>query len=350
MVGVLCCPVEVSPPPLQATGMWSWSQWLLDKAKASGKVPLLMNLDETSVPLEFTHARGNVVNTIFGRKIKDLPKQKASRTAIRCFFTHVAIICNDSAIQPLLPQVLFIAANHLPWQLWSAIQASLPKNVFVRRQKSGWSNMEQHQIILRVLKLALGPVLPGRQPILSFDCAPIHLHPDVIALLGELDIWWYLIPKKLTWLLQPCDTHAFAKYKRYIRRLWMDKLASSSGRRNVYEIVQIVVGAIRHVLQGIKWNYVFQENGLTEDMKATSKYILNQLEWKELPPIVARPPSMDMLSKAWPANRRLPVCEIFTSMGLEPPVGMPAVVGAAPQDSILAPSDDGEDQTQYDDP
>ena len=76
MVGVLCCPVEVSPPPLQATGMWSWSQWLLDKAKASGKVPLLMNLDETSVPLEFTHARGNVVNTIFGRKIKDLPKQR----------------------------------------------------------------------------------------------------------------------------------------------------------------------------------------------------------------------------------------------------------------------------------
>ena len=81
MVGVLCCPVEVSPPPrqLQAYGMWSWSQWLLDKAKASGKIPLLMNLDETSVPLEFTHSRGNVVNTIFGRKIKDLPKQKASR-------------------------------------------------------------------------------------------------------------------------------------------------------------------------------------------------------------------------------------------------------------------------------
>ena len=114
----------------------------------------------------------------------------------------------------------------------------------------------------------------------------------------------------------------------------------------MYEIVQIVVGAIRHVLQGIKWKFAFQDNGLTEDMKATSKYILSQLEWKELPPIVARPPSMDMLSKAWPANRRLPVREIFTSLGLELPVEMPAVVGAAPQDSILAPSDDGEDQTQ----
>ena len=130
----------------------------------------------------------------------------------------------------------------------------------------------------------------------------------------------------------------------------MDKLAASAGRRNVYDIVQIVAGAIRHVLQGIKWKYAFEENGLTEDMNATSKYILSQLEWEELPPIVARPPSMDMLAKAWPANRRLPVCEIFTSLGLELPVGLPAVVGAAPQDSILAPSDESEDETQYDDP
>ena len=104
------------------------------------------------------------------------------------------------------------------------------------------------------------------------------------------------------------------------------------------------------MLQGIKWKYAFQENGLAEDMKATCKYILSQLEWQELPPIVARPPSTVMLAKAWPANRRLPVCDIFTSLGIEPPVEMPAVIGAAAQDSILAPSDDGEDQTQYGDP
>ena len=93
-----------------------------------------------------------------------------------------------------------------------------------------------------------------------------------------------------------------------------------------------------------------QPRARTEDMKATSKYILSQLEWKELPPIVAGPPSMDMLAKAWPANRRLPVCEIFTSLGLELPVGLPAVVGAAPQDSILAPSDESENETLHDDP
>ena len=309
--------------------MWSWSQWLIEKARASGKVPLLINLDETSVPLEFTHGRGNVVCRIDGRKIKELPKQRASRAAVRCFFTHVAIICNDPAVQPLLPQVLFIAANHLPWRLWSSIQEMLPKNVFVRRQKSGWSSTEQHQVVLRVLKLALAPILPQRQPILSFDCAPIHLQPEVIRLLGELDLWWYLIPKKLTWLFQPLDTHAFPRYKAYIKRRWMDTLTASCGRRNVQDIVEIVVAAVRYVLQGIRWNHAFADNGLAGDMQRTSKYIRNQLEWKELPAILASPPDVAILQKAWPVSRRLPLAEIFESLGLEA-WGDPAMRPAPP--------------------
>lgn len=48
------------------------------------------------------------------------------------------------------------------------------------------------------------------QPILSFDAAPLHLQPDVLELLGELDIWWQMVPKKLTWLLQPLDTHSWS--------------------------------------------------------------------------------------------------------------------------------------------
>ena len=127
--------------------------------------------------------------------------------------------------------------------------------------------MEQHQVILRVLKLALAPVLPGRQPILSFDCAPLHLQPAVIQLLGELNFWWYLIPKRLTWLYQPLDTPGFTRYKAYIKDRWMDELTASPARRNVYDIVKIVAGAIRSVLQGVKWQHAFAENGLAEDMK-----------------------------------------------------------------------------------
>ena len=208
---------------------WRWCQWLCQKARHNGKVPLLLNLDETAVPLEFTHTRGNIVTKENGQKIKDMPKQLANRSAVRCFFTHVAIICDDPTVQPLLPQVLFFAGRHLSWKNWTELQERLPQNVFVRRQVSGWSNTEQHKVIMEILKLALEPLLPSMQPILAFDASPIHLQPGVLQLLGELDIWWLLIPKKLTWLLQPLDTHTFSKYKRHVRNGWIDTLLAQEG-------------------------------------------------------------------------------------------------------------------------
>ena len=35
--------------------------WLADKARESGKELLLLNLDETSIPVTFTHTGGNVM-------------------------------------------------------------------------------------------------------------------------------------------------------------------------------------------------------------------------------------------------------------------------------------------------
>ena len=118
------------PPNEQATLTRRWCQWLCQKARNNGKVPLLLNLDETAVPLEFTHTKGNIITRLAGKKIKEMPKQLANRSAVRCFFTHVAIICDDPTVQPLLPQVMFFAGRHLSWKNWTELQEALPKNVF----------------------------------------------------------------------------------------------------------------------------------------------------------------------------------------------------------------------------
>ena len=306
-------------------------------------MPLLLNLDETAVPLEFTHCRGNIITRARGKKIKDMPKQMANRSAIRCFFTHAAIICDDPAVQPLLPQVMFFAGRHLSWKIWTELQEALPQNVFVRRQVSGWSNTEQHKVILQIMRLALEPVLATMQPILSFDAAPIHLHPDVIELLRELGIWWLLIPKKLTWLLQPLDTHGFSKYKRYIRSRWLDTILAQEGRRNVKDVVLIVVHTIRDVLEGISWRKAFKANGIAEDIVHISKYIKNQLEWPVLPAIVASPPTEDDFKSAWPVSRRVPLREIFLSLGLDVPEHLALPFGGAEDESFLVPYEDDDD-------
>ena len=60
--------INGTSPSSQAQLTWSWSQWLCSRAVADGEIPLLMNLDETAVPLEFTFGRGNI---IYKEKEKD---------------------------------------------------------------------------------------------------------------------------------------------------------------------------------------------------------------------------------------------------------------------------------------
>ena len=107
--------------------------WLADKARDSGKRSLLINLDETSIPVSFTHTGGNVMLLDPTKNWHWPPRQRATRAERRSYFTHVGLICNDVAIQPKLPQVLFVGEKLLTQAAWAAIQAELPDNVYVKR-------------------------------------------------------------------------------------------------------------------------------------------------------------------------------------------------------------------------
>ena len=154
--------------------------YLLAAATAAGKRPLLLNLDETSVPLTFTHSKGNIMLLDDVKKWKDNAYQRSSRHEIRSFFTHVGLICDDVAIQPLLPQVIFVSTNLLTNAEFAIIPAELPFNVYVKRMKRGWNNKQEHCVILRILAAILRPFLTTRQAILLFDAAPLHLADEVL--------------------------------------------------------------------------------------------------------------------------------------------------------------------------
>ena len=123
-----------------------------------------MNLDETSIPLTFVHSPGNVMRLDPARAWLRAPRQRLFRAEQRSFFTHVGLICNDPAVQPLLPQVVLFSANLLTNAAWATIQAELPDNVFVKRMPRGWNNTREHCIIIRLLSLVLQPLLERYQP------------------------------------------------------------------------------------------------------------------------------------------------------------------------------------------
>ena len=86
----------------------------------------------------------------------------------------------------------------------------------------------------------------------------------------------------------------------------MDTLLAQEGRRNVKDIVLIVIDTIKTVMEGNSWSMAFKANGISEDTAIISKHIKDQLEWPVLPAIVAGPPTVEELISAWPISRRVP--------------------------------------------
>ena len=78
-------------------------------------------------------------------------------------------------------------------------------------------------------------------------------------------------------------------------------------------------------------------------MVLVSKYIKDQLEWPVLPPIVAGPPTVDELISAWPLSRRVPLEEVYKSLGLDVPEVLDLPLGGAAEESFLAPAEDDDE-------
>ena len=71
--------------------------------------------------------------------------------------------------------------------------------------------------------------LRERRLVISLDCDKVQLHDRVVGPMGRAGAWCTVVPAKLTWLLQPCDTHLFAAYKRHLQAGLQDPASSLEG-------------------------------------------------------------------------------------------------------------------------
>ena len=327
---------------MQAAAVWGWCNWLTAEATRAGKTLLLLNLDETPIPLTFTHSQGNVMRLDPARAWLRAPRQQSDRAVQRSYFTHVGLICNDPAVQPLLPQVLFVGANLMTNAAFATIQTELPGNVYVKKMKKGWNNVKEHCIIIRLLTLVLQPLRERYQPLLIFDAAPLHLADDVMEELATASIWYLVIPARLTWLLQPLDTHAFAKYKRHLKMLFQDRDRRDQEDNSTLVMVRLVIHTIRAVLQGHQWGPAFASNGLTGDQDRVSMFIRRELEYERLPLYLPLCPTVEVLRLCWPRNRVVNEAVVWIPGPHWNPAAASGTLGpappAAPASDPLAPA------------
>lgn len=234
------------------------------------------------------------------------PSQPASRKRRRTCLTHVAVICDNPRLQPLMPQYIIGNFSTFLQRDWPALVASAPGNVVLIRQKSAWNNTTLFVHILARLGAILRPHLSSYQPILLLDACRLHYARPILQACRRSHLWFVFVPARLTWLLQPCDSHAFQKYKLFLRNAYQARRArSATGELNMHEFLECVYGAIRVVLQGQRWGVAFDRDGFGQHQAEVSTFVRRQAELEVDFVIPAGPPSEEQLRLCFPRRARL---------------------------------------------
>ena len=303
---------------------------------------LHVNLDETHVQLVPGRQRGNAVCVSTRRARRRAPTRNVSLSDRRAGFTHVALVCDDPAVQAVLPQLLLVPARQMTLAVWREADQRSPRNVYVLRTKNGWNSTRMLARHVRLLAKILESAAPGRAVLFTLDVARLHFALPVIRACRQHGLMFHLVPAKMTWLLQPCDTRVFAAYKRCFQEaLVARQLESVGGQVDILGVMDAVFDAIRSVMQGTLWRGAFEEVGLRGNQASLSPAVLRQLDLASAPMVGAGPLTPEQLAAVLPRGAHLPACA-QAPLPLGGAVAVESLAGAA----SVARADRSEDEAQ----
>ncbi len=321
------------PASQQAAAVWAW--WNFAEARVPvEKTALRVNMDETSISLDQGGARGTIMRGCAAPAgALHVCAPRASTPRRRPCLTHIVFTCDVPEVQAALPQV--IVGNWAAFRVrdWSRLTTACPPNVVLVRQKSAWNNADLCCRVITLLAKALAPHRRRFQPILLFDACKVHLHRKVVAACARASIWPVVVPAKLTWLLQPNDTHVFARYKEAIRRaVQRARAASLSGELDIGDFLQCVYDAMAATVEGCHWADAFLRCGYGQLQQGVSGALLQELGLAAAPDLQPRMPTHEELSLCLPMRARVPLRALLrplcSSLG---PASTPADAEAPPR-------------------
>ena len=190
--------------------MWKWVNCLEARAPRDRSI-VHLNFDETAFPMWLPPrigyiARGDgkddTTRLDYGAPVS-LRQQRASTSCL-------VFLADAPEVQRRLP--LWIFANRHTCRITDAKffqQSETETLVYVRRRASAWCTSRDITGIIAELRRHLEPFMASCTFLLSLDGCPTHLTPQVAQACGRANIGIVFIPRKMTGILQPLDTHVF---------------------------------------------------------------------------------------------------------------------------------------------
>ena len=219
-------------------------------------------MDETSIRLHQVVKSGHL--TTSARALKRSARSltcPATNTQTRGMFTLVAFVCDDQEIQKQLPQILLVNEKHLTQaEPAAALRSHLDSNTYLWTSKSAWVTTITMCKIIKTLHQHVAPFQDRYLFILSSDGYKAHLTKPVWRACSRARIMYFLIPAKMTWVLQPCDTHLFALLKDILRHeCQLKTLSTTDGRLTMSLLIQALARCITLKLRDQSWGRAFRD-------------------------------------------------------------------------------------------
>ncbi len=238
-----------------------WCRWLR-ACRLSHCEYVVINMDETCVSTirEWTNALVLAGDRASGAHwVQKRPPLASPRTSL------LAVVCNNAELQKRLPQVWLPRTP----KGRTVLTRTRAKYFSVRRPQEIWMGSQGvvAGVLMRRWLTRLHGVVRAWNPavriVLAIDVCRAHTSKDVVVHARRLGFEVLFVPAKMTWLMQPLDTHVFSLLKRQIRDgLLRRSLASASGRLSAREAIAVKAAAIDEILVHRDWSGIFGRLGM----------------------------------------------------------------------------------------
>ena len=321
--------------------MWRWSNFL-HRHSPPGLEVVRINMDETSIRLFSMERAGHL--TLEARLLKRGPRSlnsAATTSQARGMLTLVAFVCDNNEIQNILPQILIVNEKHLSRaEPAAALRMHLGANTVLWTASKAWVTGAVMCKIVGLLMKQLAPYRRSHHFILSTDAYRAHLTRPVWRAVNRARIMYHLIPSKMTWVLQPCDTHVFAMLKNTLRRECQAlALTQTDGRLTMTLLIRALTRTITAVLRAASWRSAFEDLGLTGVQTGVSDRVLQKVRMRDRPCVASDLPTLAELQAVFPTRSILPIDDMFgwfCAAGDAAADGHPVVPAAAYQPDLAA--------------
>lgn len=287
---------------------------------------LRINMDETAVRY-FQDARRGML-TAAGKRQLRTPRslrRPATRGETRSMLSLMTFVCDDAEVQVALPQIVVVNAKLLPLRELGPLLALLPPGVELWREAKCWTTTLLMKRALKLLRRNLEPWLESRQVILSVDGYRAHITRAIWRWAAACGFYYLLIPARMTWALQPCDTHLFGAFKRSLEEEAQAAAARSpDGRLSRADLMGALFSCVRVFLRERSWRKAFEDTGLIGSQHLVTERTLNKLGMACLPEVGSGLPTLQMLQDTWPRGAHIPLDDVFAAF-MPRPIHRPAV-------------------------